>query len=112
MVLNNSQFKTLIENLPSIEVFLEWEHEEGKANIEGHEMTSDIFLLYADFNVYETGTIDSGDRPTEPSFNSNGINIEDISVDIFVEESGEQINLTKEQNQAIIKAIESKISTS
>ena len=111
MVLNDTAFKKLIENLPSIEVPLEWDGDEGRAEVKGHEMTSGNYPVFADFNVYESGTTDKGDYLTPPSFDSNGVYVDDISVDIFHSETDEQIHLTESQKEEISKQIESLIST-
>ncbi len=111
MVLNDTAFKKLLENLPSVEVCLEWDGEEGRAEVEGHEMTSGNYIVFADFNVYESGTYDAGDYFTEPSFTSHGVSVDDFSFDIFNNITDEQIHLTDEQFKQLTKEIESSIST-
>ena len=110
MTINNSQFTELLENLPLIEVSLDWDGEEGQGTFEGHEMTSGNFIVFADFNVFETGTIDGGDYFTGPSFTSHGHSSDVHGVDVF-DNDGEEVKLNPEQSIQITKKIESLIST-
>lgn len=112
MTINDLKFKTFIENLPSIKVSLEWEQEEGsikhegRAEEEAREMISGSYILFADFNVYESGQVCEGDRMTPSSFTSDGNEeVLDFAFKIFHTETDEEIHLTKHQKQALTNAI-------
>ena len=110
MTLSDEQFNQLIKDLPSISVSLNWDGDEGQGKFEGHEFQSGSFLVFADFNVYETGTTDSGDYLTPPSFTSHGHSSDVHGVDVF-DNDGEEVKLNPEQSIQITKKIESLIST-
>jgi len=111
MKLNESEFKTLVQHLPFIEVSLDWDGTEGRAKIDGHEMKSGIYLVFADFTVLETGSVDSGDALTPSAFISNGLFSEINAVDCFTEDVDKSIEFTPEQKKLLFKAIQSKIQT-
>lgn len=116
MQLSEEQFNQLIKDLPSISVSLDWEGDEGHGSFEGHEMKSGRFLVFADFDVWETGTTDSGDGYLiPPSFTSNGHNSDVHGVDAFVnddsEEDGEEITFTEEQYKKLFEVIGNLIET-
>lgn len=108
MKIKQSDFKTIIENIPSIEVELVFEGTEGTATIEDKSIEIPPFTLSTSFSCYESGTFDAGDYMTPPSFSSNGLDIYDVEVLIY-NKDGEELILSPEQNKQLIKIIESSI---
>lgn len=105
MMLNNSTFKKLISEAPSIEAVLEWDGSEGNAELKDYETETSSFYINTSLKVSESGTIDSGDYHTPPSFNSNGIVISDVSFNVFCKVSDSEVQFTEQQNEAFTKDI-------
>lgn len=111
MLLNQIDFQKLIKEIPSIEVSLEWDGNEGRTKLEGHEVETSSFFLVIGLSIFESGTTDSGDYFTPPSFSSNGVNSEINSLKVYKNESEEEIKFTEEQDSLLYKEIISLIST-
>jgi hypothetical protein len=113
MQLSEEQFNQLIKDLTSDSISLEWEGTEAHKEIEGHEMKSGRFLVFADFNISAYATYDAGDYYTPPSFDINSSSVDVNSIDAFVnddsEEDGEEITFTEEQYKKLFEIIENLI---
>lgn len=106
MKLEKAQFAELVQQIPCIDIELDWDGDEGYKKVEGHEMSCGKFLVFADFTVTESGVSDRGDYFTPPSFTSYGKHVFDVTVDVFIEETADEIKLTKEQEAELVKEIE------
>lgn len=109
MNLKDSQLIDIIEDIPSIEVCLNWIHNEGEGKFE-KEIEASGFNVSANFSCYETGTFDAGDFYTPPSFSSLGLDIFDIEVAIF-DQDGEELNLSTQQKESLEQSIKSSITS-
>lgn len=107
MKLTDSQLIEIIENIPSIEVSLQWLRNEGTGSFD-KEVEAGLFTISTTFSCYESGTSDAGDYHTPPSFVSSGLDIFDIEVNIF-NQDGEELTLSTPQQESIEQAIKSNI---
>jgi hypothetical protein len=107
MKLSNELFKTIIKSLPSIDVELDFEGDEGFKEVEEHEIEVESFLLYVDFTVHESGLSEYGDFYTPPSYHSSGKTSFVSDITIFESATGIQIDLASEQLHTLSKEIES-----
>lgn len=108
--MNHFQFNSLIKNIPSIDVCLDWDEQKGTKEVEDEEVQAGKFTLSASFSCYETGVFDFGDNLTPPSFSSDGLDIDDIYVDVYNEE-GEEVTLTQKQKELLEITIKSSINS-
>ncbi len=111
MILNNSTFKKLISETPSIEAVLEWDDLEGNTELKDYETETPSFYIKTSLKVSESGTIDSGDYHTPPSFNSNGIEVSDVHFTVFCKNTDSEIHFTEEQTKAFTKDIITNLQT-
>jgi len=109
MNLNQIVFNQILELIPPVKVHLNWSGEEGQFESEDHEILTGKNSVFANVSVYESGTFDAGDYFTPPSFQSNGESIHIEDPVIFSEDEEEDLVLTSEQEEALIKKIESLI---
>lgn len=113
MVLNETTFKNLLENLPSIEVIIESESESESEYIEirERELVSGYYLVIADFNVHESIEACPGDYLTPPSVTSNRISVYNVQFEVSHLLNDEEIHLTDSQKEELNKTIQSLIYT-
>ena len=105
--MNHFQFQKLIKNIPSIEVSLNWMHEEGSGNFEEEFQTSSLTVL-ASFSAYQTGVFDVGDYYTAPSFTTNDPCIDDIEANVY-NKDGDEVQLSIQQKESLETQIKSSI---
>lgn len=110
MKLTASQLDEIKKQIPGIDIELDWDGDEGYKQVTGHEMICGRYLVFADFTVTESGVSDPGDYYTPPSFTSHGKSMHDINIDVFVEDSGDEVKLTQVQELELIKEIERSLS--
>ena len=111
MKINNLNFNSLVNNLSSIQIELNYENNSGHAEIEDYEIISGKYILFLNFNIYETISVDEGDYFTPPEITSESLSIEDISFVITHKGKEGSIWLTELQKSELINIIESLIST-
>ncbi|MGD2113410.1 MAG: hypothetical protein PVG07_00045 [Acidobacteriota bacterium] len=108
--MNHFKFNSLIKNIPSIEVCLDWDGLEGSKEVQDEEVEAGKFLIFASFSCFETGTYDAGDYLTPPCFSSDGLTVDNIEALVFDKE-GEEIHLTNKQETILFREIETNITS-
>lgn len=104
--MNHLQFNSLLKNIPSIDVRLNCDGLEGRKEVQDEEVEAGKFMLFASFSCYETAHFDAGDGYlTPPTWSSNGLEVDDIYVDVYDLE-GEEVTLTQKQKEQLQKEIE------
>ena len=106
MKLSGKQFEDLLQNLPSIDIELYFEGDEKFYQAEQHEILLEDVCLYADFEVRETGTSDSGDHLTPPSFTSDGKKAFVSNVEILDNETDNVVVIDSEQFRMLCSNLE------
>ena len=107
--MNHFQFNSLLKNVPSIEVSLEWCHTEGHGTFE-KEFEHKSFVVFTNFECFQTGTFDAGDFYTAPSFYPYPLEVCDLVFDVY-DQDGDEVKLTKKQEELLAKEIESSITS-
>ena len=101
--MKKTKFKKLINDLPSIEVALDWCHTEGKGKFE-EEVRCENLIMFVYFECYQTAIIDKGDIFTAPEVTLNELDVYDVDFDI-VNKQGDNIKLSKFQTEKLKNVI-------
>jgi len=109
MYINQTALNQIIESIKPFNVHLDWFNGEGYFQSDEREILTGKNCVFVNISVHESGTIDAGGYFSPPSFRSNGVSIYIYDPFIFSEEKDEDLVLTSEQEEALIKKIESLI---
>jgi hypothetical protein len=109
MYINQTAFNQILESIKPFKVHLDWFNGEGYFQSDEREILTGKTCVFVNISVHESGTIDAGDYFSPPSFRSNGLSIYIYDPFIFSEEKDEDLVLTSEQEEALIKKMESLI---
>lgn len=105
--MNSKTFENLLKNIPSLEVSLNWCHNEAQGNFE-KEFKHESIIVFTSFSCYQTGTFDRGDYFTPPTFSESELSVDDIELNVY-DENGDELKLSKEQQELLSKEIQSSI---
>ena len=111
MKISDKQFEDLLQSIPSIEVELEFEGEQGFASETEHEVYVNGFFLDVDFIVRESGHYEPATQYTPDAFISSGKSAF-VSYVTIHDEEGDEVDLSDEQVQTISKNLESNLENS
>jgi len=101
--LNQKQLNQLVNNLPSIEVDLDWDYDcgndYGKYENDSHEIEFDNYFVRCELAVYETGTTTSATYYTPAEYNTQDKTVEVGHIEVWHNE--DEIQLTTEQEEKL-----------